>query len=116
MPGKFSRNKGATEERRVCRLLRDAGYEAKRNLDQYQASDGRDVTADLPLCIQCKAGQRLGVLTAWREAESSREGHEWPVVWLNWTGGPKCVMLDERHFLGLVKAGALVVPAETEVV
>jgi len=66
-PGRFSRNKGCAEERRVCRLIRDAGHEAKRNLGQYQASDGRDVTTDLPLCIQCKAGAKIGVLSAWAE-------------------------------------------------
>ena len=108
MAGKFSRNKGAAHERRVCRILKDAGYEARRNLTQYQETTGRDVTTNLPLCIQCKAGQKIDARKAFAEAVSAAESHEWPVAWLHVTNGPKMVVLDEEHFEAMLLQGFLV--------
>ena len=52
--GKKSRTKGADFEREVAKVLRPFFPDAKRNLDQYQEKDGRDISGTMPLCIQCK--------------------------------------------------------------
>jgi len=51
-----SRNKGAAAEREVVRLLRDSGRfpAAARELEQYQASLGRDLRGTEPWCLQVK--------------------------------------------------------------
>ena len=54
-----SRDKGASFERKICSLIKHAlGYDAKRNLDQYQVG-GADI--EIPgWSIECKAYQRSG--------------------------------------------------------
>ena len=74
------RNKGAAFERSVCFDLKDAGYQAKRNLDQYQESSGRDITIDAPFCIQCKVGKRPNWKAALAEATASAKYGEMPVA------------------------------------
>lgn len=115
--GKLSRNKGAAHERDVCRLIQDAGYKAKRNLDQYQASDGRDVTTDLPLCIQCKCGKAISLPAAWKEAVSACEEHEWPIVWIHYNNprGLRLVAMSEEQFVRLIQHGVMVTPKPSTV-
>ena len=53
-----SRNKGASFERKICKLIKDnLNYDAKRNLDQYQAKGQADIV--IPgWSIECKAYQK----------------------------------------------------------
>lgn len=56
--GKLSRNKGASEERRIANLYKQLGWnEARRFLGQYQESSGRDIENVEPFCIQVKTGK-----------------------------------------------------------
>ena len=50
-----SRNKGASFERKICKLIKDnLNIDAKRNLDQYQAKGQADIV--IPgWSIECKA-------------------------------------------------------------
>ena len=50
-----SRNKGASFERKICKLIKDnLNIDAKRNLDQYQAKGQADII--IPgWSIECKA-------------------------------------------------------------
>jgi hypothetical protein len=52
--GKKSRTKGATYENEVCKALFKFFPSAKRNLAQYQGSDGRDLDGTSPMCFQLK--------------------------------------------------------------
>ena len=74
------RRKGADFERQVCLDLNLAGYRAKRNLDQYQETSGRDITIDAPVCIQCKVGKRPNWRAALEEATASAELGEYAVA------------------------------------
>ena len=53
-----SRNKGASFERKICKLIKDnLNIDAKRNLDQYQAKGQADIV--IPgWSIECKAYQK----------------------------------------------------------
>lgn len=53
-----SRNKGASFERKICKLIKDnLNIDAKRNLDQYQAKGQADII--IPRwSIECKAYQK----------------------------------------------------------
>ena len=53
-----SRNKGASFERKICKLIKDnLNIDAKRNLDQYQTKGQADII--IPRwSIECKAYQR----------------------------------------------------------
>jgi len=50
-----SRNKGASFERKICKLIKDnLNIDAKRNLDQYQSKGMADIIID-GWSIECKA-------------------------------------------------------------
>ncbi len=50
-----SRNKGASFERKICKLIKDnLNIDAKRNLDQYQAKGQADIIIP-DWSIECKA-------------------------------------------------------------
>ena len=74
------RRKGAQFERDICNDLKYAGYDAKRNLEQYQKSTGRDITVDAPLCIQTKCGKRPSWIRALMEALASAEDTEYAIA------------------------------------
>ena len=53
-----SRNKGASFERKICKLIKDnLNIDAKRNLDQYQAKGQADIVIP-SWSIECKAYQK----------------------------------------------------------
>ena len=66
-----SRNKGASGERQVARILEDElGIKFKRNLDQYQTSDLGDLTPDvaIPFTIEVKTyAKGTGCRDVWWE-------------------------------------------------
>lgn len=86
--GAKSRRKGAQAEREFATLLFEyLGLKAKRNLEQYQTSDGRDLVGAGPFCLQLKRYARC-VLEGWmQEAESAARPGEIPAVALRVDGG-----------------------------
>ena len=78
--GKMQRTKGANAERDVVNILKKSGFpDAQRNLDQYQATDGRDIKNTSHLCIQVKCGKRPPIMKGYEEAKSAAKGVEIPV-------------------------------------
>ena len=80
-----SRDKGASFERKICSLIKHAlGYDARRNLDQYQVG-GADI--EIPgWSIECKAYQRSGsnsYKTSWWEQCVANCGDKEPVFSTN---------------------------------
>ena len=108
MSGKHSRDKGARFERQVAADL-NAVFpicDARRNLGQYQQSDGRDITfagEDLPICVQCKCGKRINIPKAMEEARSSCSSVEEPVVAAHWDNGETVAVLPWKGFLHILK-------------
>jgi len=101
-----SRDKGAAFERKICSLIKDSlGYEAKRNLDQYQVG-GADI--EIPgWSIECKAYQKSGSNSykeSWWQQTISNCGDREPVLIYKYNNCPiKCVLrlnAFEHNFSG----------------
>jgi hypothetical protein len=90
-----SRDKGVSFERKICSLIKHAlGYDAKRNLYQYQVG-GADI--EIPgWSIECKAYQRSGsnsYKTSWWEQCVANCGDKEPVLIYKYNNCPiKCVI------------------------
>ena len=88
-----SRDKGASFERKICSLIKDAlGYDARRNLDQYQVG-GADI--EIPgWSIECKAYQKGSTYKKiWWEQTVSNCGDKQPVLIYKYNNHPiKCVI------------------------
>jgi len=71
----MQRNKGAAAERKVVKMLREAGFDrAVRNLEQTR-SGGYDIAGLEPLAIEVKDQKQLRVAEWWRQAvQQAREG------------------------------------------
>lgn len=81
MSGAKSRRRGHDWERAVARELSDLEYvEAARTLDETREGNVGDVRTNLPLSIQCKAGQQPSVWKALEEAIEAAEPGEHPVA------------------------------------
>jgi len=102
-----SRNKGASFERKICTMIREnLGFDAKRNLDQYQAKGQADII--IPgWSIECKAYKSGGAYRqAWltQARESALRLNLTPVLIYKFNNCPiKCVInLDilSRNFSG----------------
>ena len=101
--GKKSRTKGAQYEREVAQLISDYWPDAKRNLDQYQSSDGRDLSDTQPVCMQLKRRKRTllwEIKNAWVEArEASSVEYPYPMaVWRD-DGGESFCMMKLSHLV-----------------
>lgn len=96
--GKKSRTKGATYENEVCKKIFKFFPSAKRNLAQYQGSDGRDLDGTAPICFQLKRRKKImlsEIKNAYIEAaESLDEGYIIPVACWRDDGGQSMVMLS----------------------
>lgn len=97
-----SRNKGASFERKICTMIREnLGFDAKRNLDQYQAKGQADII--IPgWSIECKAYKSGGGFRQswWDQATSSAANlYLIPVLIYKFNNCPiKCVIpLDVLH-------------------
>ena len=88
-----SRSKGADFERKICSMIKDAlGYDAKRNLDQYQVG-GADI--EIPgWSIECKAYLKGTTYRKdWWEQCVSNCGDKEPVLIYRFNNHPiKCVL------------------------
>ena len=109
--GRMQRAKGARVERELCTLLKQWGVPAKRDLAQYQASSGRDITLDVPLCIQVKGGRKPPYSKAYAEACSAAEPGEMPIAAIRPDGSDWRVVMSMLDFLNLLaKAGIIETP------
>lgn len=96
--GKMSRTKGAVYENEVCKAISSFWPSAKRNLSQYQGSDGRDLDNTQPVCFQLKRRKKITlaeIKIAYIEAEESLDDeHLIPIAgWRN-DNGKSMVMLS----------------------
>jgi len=91
-----SRNKGASFERKICKLIKDnINIDAKRNLDQYQAKGQADII--IPgWSIECKAYLKGTTFKRawWEQAkESAASLNLTPVLIYKYNNCPiKCVI------------------------
>ena len=91
-----SRNKGASFERKICKLIKDnLNIDAKRNLDQYQAKGQADIV--IPgWSIECKAYLKGTTFKRawWEQAkESAASLNLTPVLIYKYNNCPiKCVI------------------------
>jgi hypothetical protein len=79
--GKYQRTKGASNEREAACLWHDIGFPfAKRNLNQYQEKDGKDLQNTEPFRVQCKSGVNINPWQALKEAEEEAGKKEIPIA------------------------------------
>lgn len=75
-----SRNKGATGERELAKVLRGYGYNCRRG-QQYCGANGDADVVGLPgLHIECKRVERLNLDDAMAQAKADARDEEIPVV------------------------------------
>lgn len=91
-----SRNKGASFERKICKLIKDnLNIDAKRNLDQYQAKGQADIVI-FGWSIECKAYLKGTTFKRawWEQAkESAASLNLTPVLIYKYNNCPiKCVI------------------------
>jgi hypothetical protein len=102
--GKAQRVKGADEERRVAKLYNKVGFKkARRNLTQYQESDGCDIEGVEPFIPQCKCGKTVNWINAYREAAGSASETQYPVAHVHLDRVGKYVVLSEEDYFEIIK-------------
>lgn len=75
-----SRRKGAEFERKLARILRDYGYDARRG-QQYSGANGDADVVGLPgVHIEAKAVERLNLYDAMAQSKRDARSGEIPVV------------------------------------
>lgn len=75
-----SRRKGAEFERKLARILRDYGYDARRG-QQYSGANGDADVVGLPgVHIEAKAVERLNLYDAMAQSKHDARSGEIPVV------------------------------------
>lgn len=75
-----SRNKGATGERELAKVLRGYGYNCRRGQQYCGANGDADVVGMPGLHIECKRVERLNLDDAMAQAKSDAREEEIPVV------------------------------------
>lgn len=95
--GKMQRTKGASFEREVGnKYTLYLGRKVQRNLDQYQASDGRDLSGSEPYCVQCKKGKSINVYKAYEEARGAiNDKYKYPVAHIGYDRKDRLVVISE---------------------
>ena len=103
---KKERTKGAAFEREVAKLLHPFWPSARRNIEQYQSSDGRDLSDTQPICFQLKRRKMTKlweIKHAYFEAdESTDEDYPYPAaVWRD-DNGDAMVMMKVEHLVEML--------------
>ena len=99
------RRKGKRTENELCAFLRPWFPDARRNLEQTQAGDGRDVLGTPGLCLQLKSGKAPRWRLALAEAVESAEDGEVPVGVTKRDRSPFVVHLHLEDFLHALRWG-----------
>ena len=76
--GKSQRTKGAGFEREIVRALKEMGYDADRNLDQWRDGGG-DIRLDHWM-FECKRRAKISIYEWMEQAKVSAKGEKMPVV------------------------------------
>lgn len=99
---KTSRDKGKRFELEIVRMAKGFHPDVKRNLSQFQRSDGRDLDNTEPYCIQLKRRKKVGindVNTGFSEAVNSADDRYWcPVCITRSDGEEAMVHMLARHW------------------
>ena len=112
---RYERRKGADFERYRANWWKDLGFaEARRNLSQYQKTDGRDLGGTHPFVEQCKCGSRITVLGAYKEACGAAREMEIPITSIKYDQEKVLIVMGEEDFGRLVKLAKGIWPAEKE--
>lgn len=94
-----SRNKGATGERELAKVLRGYGYNCRRG-QQYCGANGDADVVGLPgLHIECKRVERLNLDDAMAQAKSDAREEEIPVVMHRKNNGEWRVTISLEDFV-----------------
>ena len=106
--GKRERTKGSTYENEVCKAIHPFWPAARRNLSQYQGSDGRDLDFTQPVCFQLKRRKKITlaeIKIAYLEAAESIDNKHClsAAVWRD-DRDQSYVMLSLDHFIGMLCA------------
>ena len=95
--GKRERTRGSTYENEVCKAINPFWPSARRNLSQYQGSDGRDLDFTQPVCFQLKRRKKITlaeIKIAYLEAcESLDSEYRIPAAGWRDDGGKSMVMI-----------------------
>ena len=98
MTGRMARNKGATGERELSKILTDElGFEVKRKLGQ--ARDGADDIQVGKYRIEVKRRERLQIEDWCKQVEACTEDGQVPVVAFRRNGQPWRVVLPLNWFV-----------------
>ena len=104
--GQRSRRKGATGERDVRDLFRQAGFLARRSIGQYRTgSDAPDVLVEgIPeLWIEVKRGQRCNIKAALAQAQRDCGRNDWPIAVTREDRAAPIVSMSFNNFAALLK-------------
>lgn len=94
-----SRNKGATGERELAKVLRGYGYDCRRG-QQYCGANGDADVVGLPgLHIECKRVERLNLDDAMAQAKADARDEEIPVVMHRKNNGEWRVTIPLKDFV-----------------
>ncbi len=104
--GKYQRTKGAGFERYRANWWKNLGFkDARRNLNQYQKTDGRDITGVEGFCEQDKCGKSINIRAAYDEAWNAAGLDEIPIAAIKYDRGQVLIVISETHFGELLKKG-----------
>ena len=104
--GKSERIRGIRYENEVCKAIFQFWPSARRNLSQYQGSDGRDLDDTAPVCFQLKRRKKITlaeIKIAYIEARESLNG-DYRIAVAGWRddNGQSMVMLGLDDFVLLL--------------
>ena len=99
--GKRSRTKGASAEREVVKILKEAGFETERNLTQTR-DGGRDLLGIDGFAIEVKRQERLNIQSWWEQAVS-QAGDDSPVLLFRRNREKWRVVIELDHFVNYLK-------------
>lgn len=101
-----SRNKGATGERELAKVLRGYGYNCRRG-QQYCGANGDADVVGLPgLHIECKRVERLNLDDAMAQAKADARDEEIPVVMHRKNNGEWRVTIPLKDFVVIYENGS----------
>jgi hypothetical protein len=99
--GKSQRTKGAVYEREIVDILKAAGYDAARNLQQTRDGGG-DIIVDKYL-FECKRRARLSVYEWMDQASKACDVYHKPVVVTRADRRENLAILNFTHLLDLIR-------------
>ena len=96
----MQRNKGATYEREIVEIFRQAGYECSRNLTQTRDGGGDILLGDI--LLECKRRARLSVYQWLDQAKAAAIGRK-PVVVTRGDNRENLVIIRLIDFLEILR-------------